>query len=131
MRVKVPAVVGVKGVPDTQPAMPVINLVLVRVLLRLNQVLVDTPESQWASHARQVTRADAPGRRRHPQRLVRRDAEGQRQQGGDKQDSQHKKSSTMTLTFLTADEADEFPWPVTAHMLTKDGPKECSPPVWG
>ena len=82
-----PTVVGVEGVPSAQPVMPVINIVLVRVLLRLNQVLVDIPESRRAAHTGQVTRVDAPGRRRHPQRLVRRDAEWQRQQGGDEQNA--------------------------------------------
>ena len=28
----------------------------------------------------------------------------------------------MPLTFLTPDEANEFTWPVTATMLTPDGP---------
>ena len=84
---QVPAVVGVKGVPGAQSAMPVINIVLVRVLLRLNQVLVDTPESYRASHAGQVARVDTPGRRRHPQRLVRPDGQEQRQQGGHEQNT--------------------------------------------
>ena len=30
----------------------------------------------------------------------------------------------MTLKFLTPDEANEFTWPVTAPMLTPDGPVE-------